>query len=262
MGSDYDVGYTPAYVYYGKSVLNPGEKIFQVPMKILYDGITGSPDKTFIMGLSNLTIDGYIKNSWGANKNATVTITEREVPESFTIIVHQGWNLISCPLVVEPFMASELGSKGIVEVAEYKKATGNYKIFLMGWDDPNGAQDFEFRTDVGYFVAVDEEMTLTFTGDLPEGRTTPLTGDNKWDLYGWSTMESKNAYQFADELDGVQTIAKYNYLTNTYTIFLEDWDEEDGPQDFMLHPDEGYFIASDTAATINYVRGPNNDKDE
>jgi hypothetical protein len=179
-----------------------------------------------------------------------VTIEEDEV--TFTINLYKCWNLISCPLVIQPFYASELGAKGIIEVATYKKGTNNYKIFLMGWDDPYGGQDFLFRTDIGYFVAVDHDMTLTFAGKLPVGRTAPLAGDNQWDLYGWSTLNSQSAYNFAQSLTGTQTIAKYNYQTNSYTIFLEGWNEQTDLENFMMVPGEGYFIASDSPVTINY----------
>lgn len=183
---------------------------------------------------------------------ATPTPTPTPDPKSYIIHLKSGWNLVSCPLAIQPLMASDLGSQGISEVATYDNKTGAYKIFLMGWDDPNGAQDFKITAGAAYFVAVDRDQDLTFIGEAPSGGMVSLAGNNKWDLYGWGTLNSTSVYQFAQALSGTQTIAKYNYQTNTFTIFLEGWNEASDPENFVMAPGEGYFISSDTATTINY----------
>lgn len=229
----------------GSVTFPAGSTSQEITVTLLSDGKDGENTFFFV----NLT--GASSNAEIGSSDATqVTINDDE--QTFTVNLKSGWNLVSSPLVLPAMKASDLDGTGVTMVAKYNPQWSNFTIFQMGWDEPSGINDFEFSTDVGYFIAADEDTPLTFAGSDPVSRTATIPTANIWGLYGWSTLNSASAYQFSSMVTGDLMVAKFNNQWNNYTIFQESWSEETDFENFVMAPGEGYFIASNTPTTINY----------
>jgi hypothetical protein len=169
---------------------------------------------------------------------------------AYTIPLVQGWNLVSFPVVNNTLKASDLSGTGVLIVASYNMATGDYDAYVI--DASTSEYDITMRTDVGYFVYCTMDTSIVVNGPRPSSRSATLSPG--WNLIGWSSFTSSTAKIVADEpsLGGMEIFARYNPSTGDYDAYVEDASTDD--YDFAMHDGVGYFVytTSATPETLYY----------
>jgi|GEM_PF-986155 len=124
---------------------------------------------------------------------------------SYTLALKSGWNLISTPLVLENSRISDVLS-GVNYNAIYTWNVTKYRETGEGWSVyTNGvkesAQDIHtIEPDRGYWIDVNEPVTLELTGTKPETpRITPVY--EGWNLVGPSVLKSVEIKKTTSGLD-------------------------------------------------------------
>ena len=218
-----------------------GSSSATITVPIIDDGAAGG-DVNFMVNLLSGT--GY---GVGEPSSATVTIIDDET--TFTIHLKEGWNMISSPLVIEPFNASKITDKclAISQVMQYDTTKGSFSAYLMGISTPK--YDFPIQTDVGYLVYADENADLTFIGKRPVDRV--ITLNPGWTMAGWSTMASSDANTVTGMLvPDDQQIMMYNTTQTSFVAYLEGIST--AKYNFAMVPGGGYLIYTDSQTTLNF----------
>ncbi|CAJ36058.1 chitobiase/beta-hexosaminidase C-terminal domain-containing protein [Methanocella arvoryzae] len=215
-----------------------------------YIGSFPLPDGTYTIEFWSEDVAGNVELHGDGLNTETFTV---ETVQSYTIHLLTGWNLVSSPLIIEPMRASDIVGNGITMVAKYNKDTGEFTIYSMEINQPGDPEDFVVTNDVGYYFAASQDMDYTFVGVYaPVPYSIDVPGDNRWDIYGWTSLQSSTAYEVASLMDGMQMIAVYNHDTGGFTIFSEEINTVQDAENFVMGPGVGYFITSDTTTTLAY----------
>ena len=211
----------------------------QIEVAILDDWIYGG-DTQFTVELTGVSDNAQI----GQEITATVTIEEDE--ETYTVHLYRGWNFISSPLVVKPFMVSGLHEMNslVTRVQKYNNDTLAYDPWMVG---APSEYDFVFYTDLGYMVYAEQETTLTFAGHSPVDRSTLLR--NTWNSVGWSTFDTSDAVSLCAALSGSQRINMFDAVNQMYKPYMEGAPDE---YNFGMGPGSGYLIYADPEATLYF----------
>jgi hypothetical protein len=184
---------------------------------------------------------------------AIINVLEKE--QTFTIHLKKGWNMISSPLIIEPFMASEMTQlcPAISQVMQYDTTRQSFSAYMIGIS-PEG-YDFQIQTDFGYLVYADSEADITFTGCVPDSRSIEI--GSGWSMIGWSTYSSSDALEISGMLvPGEQQIMMYDNPASTFTAYLEGISPID--YNFNMAPGNGYLIYTATPTTLNFREIENN----
>ena len=171
--------------------------------------------------------------------------------QTFDIPVHQGWNLISVPLVP--------GNSSIFSALDDSNGDGNTNWSMVKWYDPltpsdpwkacrlNGtANDLSsIDTKMGLWVYITSigDGNLTVFGDY--GASTQITLRTGWNLVGYPAQTSKTVSESLGSIND-QPVEGYNSSSPYYFSQLSG--------SHMMIPGEGYWIhvASDCVWTVNW----------
>ncbi|WP_424358412.1 lectin like domain-containing protein [Methanocella sp. MCL-LM] len=153
----------------------PGSASAQLNLSIL-PGTRG--DRTLALTLSNPTAA-----SIGSNATAWVTIKNPRV--SYTVNLTRGWNLLSVPVTPEnPDITSVIppavmADTKIVWVYDNGNPQSPWRFYKPA-RTVNSISNLTYGT--GFWICMDNNTTLTFTGTIPEGQAVPI--GKGWNLIG------------------------------------------------------------------------------
>jgi hypothetical protein len=199
----------------------------------------GTGDVTF--WVAGNAVNGDTTNSGdGWNLNSTV-VPEMQMPDN-QMILKQGWNLISIPLIQTDTQLSTI----LEDINGKYNAVQAYAV--IDTDDPwkHNHVDKGFSNDltdlnekVGFWVHITTpgDTVFQYNGTLPlSNQTIPLFPG--WNLVGFPSLESKmrddglNNVQWGTDVDKIQA---YNATSGSW--------EEVGEFDFF-QPERGYWVHS------------------
>ncbi len=214
----------------------------QITVPVLDDAISGG-DTFFFVNLTDVSSDN---SNIGSPDATMVTIKD---DDTFSIDLHEGWNLISCPLVIEPFKVSTIDElcPDITQVMKYNNSTLKYQGFVLSPIASPARYDFDFMTDEGYLVLCDKDSRITFVGIADNDRSIGI--NNSWNMKGWSSLESSDALTVCNYLDGNQQIMIYDAVNKEYKGYVEG-----GPIrfNFDMTPGMGYLLLSDKKISLDF----------
>jgi hypothetical protein len=224
----------------GRAEFAPGEtyKLIQIPITD-----TGAYNPNLMFFYVNIT--GTSSNVYKGTPNvANVTLLNSVY--QYTIQLYRGWNIISSPVVIQPFMVSHFHdiNANITRVMRYNNETLSYDSYLLG---APADYDFLFTTDMGVHVYSLQNTTLTYVGSIPTGRSASLK--KTWNEAGWSTFHSSNAISMCNILPGSQRVMMFDAINQTYLSYLQGAPAD---YDFAMVPGAGYMIYTDTVTTLDY----------
>jgi hypothetical protein len=176
-----------------------------------------------------------------------VNVTVSQLVE-FTYDLHQGWNLISLPLVNESIDAVNLSamSSNIRYVVNY--AAG--KSYINGFS--SAADNFALSPEKGYLVYMAAADSITVRGVRPSGlRSVEL--QQGYNLVGWTSMTPSTVTEaFVAPLAGkVKYVTKRDSDTIGYQTYIVGFS---GPEeDFAVAPGSAYYVYVTEACTLSYT---------
>jgi len=171
--------------------------------------------------------------------DATGNITETKVAqmESFTLLLEQGWNLVSFPVQpTDPAPAAVMSpvSEKCDSVWSYDWESG-WSIYI-----PGAPTALEMIAGPGYWIRMNEACNLTISGIEPQSTEIFLKG-GEWNLVGYMSQESKGTE------DCMLSVG--NFIDSVW-----DYDWEDGWSIYIpgipsvvenMKPGDGYWIRAD-----------------
>jgi hypothetical protein len=192
---------------------------------------------------------GWLKFYWNKwNETEIFEITPANSVHSFSFDLHEGWNLISLPLISN-YSASSLIS-AIGENAKHivgrDTTTGEYKSYTAGFSSLEN--DFQIQPDLGYYVYLSNNTSLSVHGILPGERNVNLS--RGWNLVGWPSLNTSNVtIAFIKPLtENVKYVTLRDEITGEYVTYIPFFSEKDLP----VKPGHGYFIFVNSNCTLYY----------
>ncbi len=173
-------------------------------------------------------------------------------PPSFTLILEQGWNLVTVPLVGNGYTANSLGLVLDDVVSGFNSSTGLYdRTYTVGRSPARF--NFSIEESTAYWIYSGGPKTLTLYGSVPTTTmtktvTVPVGGG--WALVGY---ESLNLTRKASDMKGnytggtVTTVAVQNRTTGLYDTYAGYW-----RTDFVLKPGQGIWIYCTASGVLTY----------
>jgi len=170
-----------------------------------------------------------------------ITVYEQELPpETYTMDLVTGWNLVSLPLTPDDNSTSAvLGS-----------ITGNYDAVKSY----NAAtHQFEDATTMdpgtGYFIHMTAADTWSYDGTAYTDMTAQLV--QGLNMVGWTNTSASLPGALDSIAGSYRYAAQWNATSQSYEVFVPGAPSEFNDFD-MMDRGEGYFIAATTSCTLTY----------
>jgi len=133
-------------------------------------------------------------------------------------------------------------------VSKWDNANNRYVHYIIGFNLPGDAENFDILVGEGYFVWFDADTSMNFTGNMP--RLVTVNVGAGWNVVGWT--QTLNGTASADIAPQVMAglyddIAEYNRTSGGFNHWLMLGDDE-----IILNPGRGYFVWSDVTTTVTY----------
>ncbi|MCL0090769.1 hypothetical protein M1O13_02080 [Dehalococcoidia bacterium] len=167
------------------------------------------------------------------------TVGIRFLPQTYTIDLAVGWNLISLPLIpLDPAIETVLqGVEGIEIVWAYDAETGEW----LRYTPAAGGTLTEMVDGKGYWIKMSAPATLTVSGfemPLPPDVPPEYPVFEGWNLIGFRSLAPMSAGEY---LAGVEWTKLWTFHQGVWTRL--------GPEDEMV-PGRGYWLFATAAGTI------------
>jgi peptide/nickel transport system substrate-binding protein len=169
------------------------------------------------------------------------------VPDSFTMDLNPGWNLISTPIENSSLWAGNISASGVDKVAYYNGSSQLFSTFLVGLSHAN--KNFPITPDTGYFVnCTNSILSLTVYGTMVDSPRTLYLYPG-WNMVGWSSSSNMTAQDFGGLSGNITKIAGYNSQTGLYTTYLVGLSHSN--RDFNMTRGNGYFVYSNATSLVS-----------
>ncbi|MCL7413628.1 MAG: hypothetical protein M8353_08450 [ANME-2 cluster archaeon] len=183
------------------------------------------------------------KDDFDIAQNLTWTVNVVEYP--FTYSLHNGWNLISLP-VIKTYSALSLSSL-IGDSVDYISThnSNGYQTYVSGF----GPEDFPILPDQGYFIYLSDTTSFTVSGSIPHTRNVDV--NKGWNILGWTSINTSNASAaFVESMNGSVEIVVMKNGSGDYQTFIAGFS---GPEDnFDVEPGNGYYVYANSNSTLTY----------
>jgi hypothetical protein len=115
-----------------------------------------------------------------------------------------------------------------------------YKTYIVGGPP---SFDFSIVDGFGYFVLVDQSITLSVSGSRIDSVAVPLSIG--WNMIGWYHASNTTASSLGAAISGCQMISRFDGVSQSFKTFIVG-----GPPsfDFTIKPGMGLFVLVNTAS--------------
>jgi len=181
-----------------------------------------------------------------------------DVGGEFNVTYQAKWNVFALPMENANF------DRGVVEyydkaadfeyianavmISKWDNANNRYVNYIVGFNLPGDAENFDILPGEGYFVWFSAETTMKFNGTIPHQINVGLGAG--WNIVGWTQLANGTASgNIAPQVvaGAADDIAKYNQTDGSFIHWMMGGDAE-----IILNPGRGYFVWSDVTTTITY----------
>jgi len=171
--------------------------------------------------------------------------------------LYPGYNLISLPVYNTSITASELLNMiggSAQSVFYFNTSSQRYVTYDRNLAEFGIPQtDFQINPDAGYFVFVNEEVEVIFTGTIRYGSRSLLIKAG-YNLVGWESSRDTNASTIVQLGDGkIKSVFWFNATTQSwvsYDVTLQQFGIEQN--DFYVKSGVGIFVFSSEETKINF----------
>lgn len=174
-------------------------------------------------------------------------------PAQFDLVLAEGWNLVSIPLVDHAYWANTLGLLTGDVVSGWNSSSATYdKNFIVNMSPPRN--DFAIEESTGYWVYTGVEEILHLSGSIPtatQTRDITVPSGGGWVIVGFAGL---NTTRHASDVPGmysggvVSTVAGYNTTTGTYDVYITSIPRTD----FLLVLGQAYWCYCSASGTMTY----------
>ena len=159
---------------------------------------------------------------------------------NLTYTLHKGWNLITVPINVTwhardlaSFINQQYGGAICTTIVTFVHNSH------IGWVAPMpDLNNFTIYPGIGYWVFVEENVTLNWHGELASVDINLHTGYN---LIGWTTVEKGNASIALHKIKNASMVITWNEITSKYEIYMKTMWGYHG-DNFALPVGRGFYV--------------------
>ena len=155
----------------------------------------------------------------------------------FTFHLTKGWNFITIP-VDAGFTAKSLGENitGCATISRWNNSKGMFESYLPGISPDE--DNFAIENGIGYFVYVNDNVTVNVTGLPITTVAVPLYVG--WNTIGWFNAMPATAKSIGENISNCTTISRWNNSKGMFESYLPGISPDE--DNFVVETGEGLFV--------------------